>query len=403
MMPIQVAIVGAGGAVGSKLLAYLGGDTASCLRGVCRNEVTAGPLRIAGFDVRCGDVTDVQAAQELLGDCDLVVNCAAASGNPGQARAQDEALLRALSGLPGKRRFIHFSSVGVYGTCVTAGRNTFERPSPDWPYGRDKLHLERYLTRRMVSSAHECIILRMGHVYGAGLWLSRAILEMMEEPEFRLPFDGRLPSNAIHVRNVAAAVRTLIRKWAEPGLYNLFDAPVRTWREVFDWNSAAVHSLPVTGLEADPSERSASYFRRCAASPLGRRLASEAMAWAGSLPGSLVSACPSVKDLGARLLVSLRSAPFARRVQFAYSGIMARDDPRPNVPVRPWLVSDGAPGRQLSYSGELGPEDAEALARWYFRYRNPDSLLDWERPASEVGRSPSVDDPGGTLHLQTAR
>src|SRR5207249_1184909 len=127
------------------------GDARVQMRGICRNEVTAGPLRIEGFDIRCGSVADSETARRLLDDCEVIVNCAAASmtATARQAREQDQAILRSLCGLSGKKRLIHFSSVGVYGTCLDAGRNSFENPRPDWSYGREKLRLEQFLARQL--------------------------------------------------------------------------------------------------------------------------------------------------------------------------------------------------------------------------------------------------------------
>src|ERR1051326_8290351 len=269
MTPIRVAIVGAGGQVGPKLLAYLADDPGMQVRGICRNEVTAGPLRIEGFDIRCGSVGDIETAQRLLGDCEVILNCAAASGTTTalQAREQDQAILRSLCSLPGKKRLVHFSSVGVYGTCLDARRNRFENPRPDWSYGREKLRLERFLAHHSRGTGHEIVVLRMGHVYGAGQWVSRQVLETARDPRRRLPFDGQRASNAVHVHNVAAAIRTLIVDWARPGTYNLCDSPPATWRQVFDWNTNAVGMTPVPGMDPDESARWLAYYRRVTAMP----------------------------------------------------------------------------------------------------------------------------------------
>src|SRR5207244_6874113 len=135
------------------------------------------------------------------------------SGMPAHARAANEALIAAIAATAGRRRIIHFSSVAVYGTCIQQGRNTFARPRPDSVYGVDKLRVEADLCRRVRRSAHSAAVLRMGHVYGAGQWLSRFVLAALHEPDRRLPFAGRLPANAIHVENVAAAIIQLLTDW----------------------------------------------------------------------------------------------------------------------------------------------------------------------------------------------
>src|SRR6267142_1364853 len=301
------------------------------------------------------------------------------SAHPGGRCLPERRMLHALCGLPGKKRLIHFSSVAVYGSCIDARRNTFERPRPDQPYGRHKLDLERCLWRGLRASAHEAVVLRLGHVYGAGQWLSRFVLEAARDPQFRLPFDGRLPSGAVHARNVGAAIRRLILDWPQPGTYNLFDAPVTTWRQVFDWNAQAVGVSRVPALGDEESERVAAYCRRQAATPLGVRLASEITAWIRTLPGSFIAACPAVKTLGIVTLATLRYEGLERRLLKRYKVMAARaGGGAAAVPaLDSWLLSEGAPGAQLSYRGEIDIHDATAVAAWHQRYAEPDSILNW--------------------------
>ena len=388
MSTITCGIVGAGGQVGPALLGSLSGDPRIQVFGICRNEVSAGPLRLEGYDIRCGSVADPAAASDLLGDCDVVINCAATSGTPAKKSVAERSLIHALCGLPGRRRVIHFSSVAVYGTCIDAGRNTFERPRPDQPYGRHKLDLERYLWRRLRASGHEAVVLRLGHVYGAGQWLSRFVLDATREPRFRLPFDGRLPSNAIHVKNVSAAIRSLILDWPRPGTYNLFDAPASTWRHVFDWNTNAVSASRVPAMGDAESERLAAYHRGQAARSLATHVASEIAAWTRTLPGSFIAACPAVKTLGIVTLATLRQEWLERHILKRYKVMAARASAGTAAmpALDSWLLSEGAPGAQLPYRGEVDIEDAAAVAGWHTRYAEPDALLNWDAPSLGVSR-----------------
>jgi hypothetical protein len=309
----------------------------------------------------------------------VIVNCAAASmtATARQAREQDQAILRSLCGLSGKKRLIHFSSVGVYGTCLDAGRNSFENPRPDWSYGREKLRLEQFLARQLRDTEHEAVILRMGHVYGAGQWVSRQVLEMARDPQRHLPFDGERPSNAVHVRNVAAALRTLVIDWARPGTHNLCDSPPSTWRQVFNWNTDAIDAAPVPAMDPDEAARWLASYRRITATSPAVQLAREAKAWVRGTPGAVLSACPSLKTLGARALESLPLERFQRRLQMtmrfqeASAGTSGR-------PPEPFLFSDEALGPRLSYAGGLTAEDARAVREWYIRYTNPDALMYWD-------------------------
>src|SRR5438132_5190513 len=147
MAPIQVAVLGAGGQVGANLLIRFSRHPGIRAWGICRNELTAAPLRMRAFEVRCGSITDPATAPALLDDAEVIVHCAAAGGMPAHARGTNEHVIESVVRAAGQRRIIFFSSVAVYSGCIDAARNTFGSPRPDWAYGIDKLHLECHFTR----------------------------------------------------------------------------------------------------------------------------------------------------------------------------------------------------------------------------------------------------------------
>jgi nucleoside-diphosphate-sugar epimerase len=377
-MSCEIVIIGAGGKVGSNLLGFLDGEPGLRVVGVCRNEVTAGPLRLAGHDVRCGDVTAPSEIAGLLGQADVVVNCAAASGPPGRARQQDEAVIGALAAGLGTRRLIHFSSVAVYGSCIDASRNTFDAPNPDDPYGRDKLHLERVLHRALGRRNRAHYVLRLGHVYGERQWVSRYVFDFVAAG-LRLPLDGQLPSNAIHVHNVAAAIRRLTFDAVEPGTYNLIDQPGSTWREVFDWNTVAAGLDRVLAMEPAEADELLERHRGLAATPLPSRAASEVRTWLRSLPHALLTASPSLKAAGAIALATLKLERLEKLVSMKYSVEFAQAAKQkvktPEIPKLGKLLSDAMPGPNLSYPAARDDEDARRVAVWHRRYSSPDAVV----------------------------
>lgn len=373
-MAIRVAILGAGGQVGSNLLHHLGQHEQLEVWGICRNEVTAGPLRIAGGEVRVGSVTDPGDRERLFGDCDILINCAAASGPPATARRQDEEVLEAVLGLPDHVRLIHFSSVGIYGACLSADRSTFERPRPDWDFGRLKLRLEKLIRARR--GQRKITIVRLGHVYGAGQWLSRFALQAASGANWRLPFDGRSPSNAVHVRNIVSAIRTLILEGPDSGTFNLFDPDQSSWREVFDWNTDAIGSDPVAPLdEALSLERRAHHMRRIGTA-LPLRVVKEVGPWMRSLPSSYFAAAPSAKMAGAILIAKLKSERFERVVMKLWNSsfVEISEDWEERYP--PYLFSDEAPGPMLSYPPERRTEDQDAVRQWWSKM-SPEAIQSW--------------------------
>lgn len=371
MSAIQVAIVGAGGQVGKELLTGLGADARFKVWGICRNNVTAAPLRVRGVEVRLGSVTD--NAAQLVGNAEVVVNCAAASGLPLTARVENEKILSALCALPGRRRLVHFSSVAVYGWCINSAHSTYEHPRPNWGYGDDKLYLERFLARHL-SPSHEAVLLRMGHVYGAGQWLSRAILTIIADPARSLAFDGALPSNAVHVRNVVAAVAKIATNW-KSGTLNLVNVPPSNWREIFDWHTNAIGIPAIPSLGQAESQHAAEYYGNRALVSPWTRLFRESKSWLRSLPGNFVDACPTSKQVLLTQVTRFRARRLERRLlleltrRSAGAGVDG-----PPIP-EPWLLSQGMPGPQVAYESHLGDREVRELVDWHTRWARPDSIL----------------------------
>lgn len=244
----RVAVTGAGGRVGSALVASLARAGEFEVVAIVRNDLAARLLGAAGTEVRVGSVTDPARSRKALAGCDAVVNCALARGWPATARHQNEAIVRNIADAPGVRRVVHFSTVAVYGMCVDPGLSTFERPRPDSSYGIDKLCLERLALRLFSARGIRHYIVRLGHVYGPSQWVSRDVLQRLRDPGFALPFGGANPSNAVSIEAVAAAVRRLLGSDQPSGIANLVDSPQSTWRAIFDLHAGLLCTATVASM-----------------------------------------------------------------------------------------------------------------------------------------------------------
>ena len=245
---MRVAVTGAGGRVGSALVASLARDKELEVVAIVRNALAASRLGPLDAEVRVGSVTDPAASRAALAGCDAVVNCALAKGWPAIARQQNEAILRNIAAAPGVRRVVHFSSVAVYGMCVDPRVSSFARPRPDSSYGVDKLREERIATRLFGARKIRHHVVRLGHVYGPSQWVSRDVLERVRDPAFALPFGGENPSNAVSIEAVAAAMRGLLRGDQPSGVRNLFDSPQSSWRTLYDLHTRLLARPPAGSL-----------------------------------------------------------------------------------------------------------------------------------------------------------
>jgi nucleoside-diphosphate-sugar epimerase len=282
MMRRRVAVTGAGGRVGSVLVKSLGARANCDVVAIVRNALTGRTLGPVDAEIRIGSVTDPASSREVLADCDAVINCALASGWPAAARRQNEAIIRNIAAAPGVRLAVHFSTVAVYGTCVDPRTSTFERPRPDMAYGVDKLRLERIALRAFSARRIHHYIARMGHVYGPAQWVSRDVLERVGDPSFALPFGGDIPSNAVSIEAVVAAVAGMLNEEQPSGVRNLVDSPQTTWRTLYDLHTGLLGKPPVASLPEAASRELRD--RHCAAArrPM-RTIARSALAALGSI------------------------------------------------------------------------------------------------------------------------
>ena len=138
------------------------------------------------------DICDRAAVAPLLDGVDTVFHLASLHLEVGADPAAFEAVnvhaaadLVTLAGERGVRRFVHTSSVGVYGD---AGRGLPLREDapkhPDSPYERSKLKGERAVLARALDTGLDLIVLRPAWVYGPGCPRTGKLLRTLEKRRF---------------------------------------------------------------------------------------------------------------------------------------------------------------------------------------------------------------------------
>lgn len=375
----RIAITGATGQVGSRLLRHL---HAGGLRvvGVVRNPLGAALCHAAApeCEIRIGSLTPHDGEAHVLDDCDVIINCALESsgGLPRYAYTRNRQLVDGLLKARSLKWLVHFSTVAVYGELLGEWSDedrSRRRPSPTSEYGRSKLYVERYAGRRARARGIGYTALRLGHVYGAGIARSREIVELARDPGFRLPFGGRLPSNAIHQDALGAAVLSLLREGPRHSIYGVAE-PVRTWRDVFDWHTGCLGLPPVLPMADDESATQRSAWA-------DRSVTREALVWLRQLPLKSLVRAPATFDLALRVLantpdsITRRVSELNRRTgagAYIDRAAQAEASPLPAV-----YLSAGMPGPFLGLPSipttGLGsePERARELQEWYDLWRAP--------------------------------
>jgi nucleoside-diphosphate-sugar epimerase len=228
----KVGIVGANGQVGAELCLLLQKSSELELVAVCRNRSGSAFLRWQGIACRHGRVADPDDALRLLGDCDVVVNSALATGTPSEIRRTEEQIIHHVfrSSKP-TATIIHFSTQSVYGDPRPDRR--FRRRNS---YARVKLASEKHVRVEQKSSKKSAYILRLGHVCGTMQEISHSIRESIREGTVVLPTND-CSSNTVYTASIAGAILQIIRGAAQPGTYDLMNAPLWTWREVYEYEA----------------------------------------------------------------------------------------------------------------------------------------------------------------------
>jgi nucleoside-diphosphate-sugar epimerase len=374
--PGRIGVTGATGQVGSRLLRHLR-DAGLRAVGVVRNSLGAALCDAAAphCEIRIGSLTPGGGEAHVLDDCDVIINCALESsgGVPRQAYTRNRELVDGLLKAKSLKWLVHFSTVAVYGELIdeySDADRLRRRPTPTSEYGRSKLYVERYAMRQTRARGVNCTVLRLGHVYGAGIARSREIVDLARDPQFRLPFGGQLASNAIHQDALGAAVLALMTDGPRHPIYGAAES-THTWRDVFDWHTGCLGLPPVLPMtDADSAAQRSAWA--------DRSVIHESFAWLRRLPIKSLLRSPATFDLALRVLtntpdsITRRVTDFNRRT--GASAHIAHADASPLPPV---YLSTGMPGPFLGIpsipSTGLGsePERARELQQWYDLWRTP--------------------------------
>jgi nucleoside-diphosphate-sugar epimerase len=232
----SIAILGAGGFVGTRLVESLYLDGAAETRAVVRAYRNFASLSRFGPPLRI-DVADAEVAGPALGralqGASTVVNLT--TGSPASidrtTRAIYETCLSA-----GVRRLIHLSSAVVFGE-VPSDRIDDDSP-PDvrhWmPYARAKARAEVWLRERSGSGPLQVAVLRPGIVWGVRSSHTLDIARSLLAKSAYLVEGGRGVFNGINVDNLVACIRACHEHPGDvSGFYNVSDREALTWRDFY--------------------------------------------------------------------------------------------------------------------------------------------------------------------------
>jgi nucleoside-diphosphate-sugar epimerase len=231
---LRVAVVGANGFIGSRLVEQLHlEERADVVPVVRRPAAAASALR---FGVRCRvvDALDEHELARAFAGCDAVVHAGA-----GDRRfvTQSPARVVRAAAQAGASTVVYLSSMAVHGWHPPAGTDEttpFPRRHPI-PYNGWKARAERVLQRACRESGTRFVILRPGIVYGPrSQWIAGFARAVVEDSAYVVA-GGRGVCNAIYVDNLAHAVDLALQREETAGeTFLIADDDAVTWRMLYE-------------------------------------------------------------------------------------------------------------------------------------------------------------------------
>ena len=265
---MKVAVIGASGFVGTALAERLLARNDLETDVFIRSYGNAWRLVRAAVPMKTTDVTSLPEITEALKGCTHVVNCTRGSGKVMFGGLKN--LLTAAK-TNGVKRFIHVSSVAIYGDPPPREAEYEDAAvnPPPGSYGADKLQQDN-----MVAEAHaaglDSIIICPPNISGVYSGFVTNVLTDMRNGTFALVDGGTRPNNTVDVDNLAYAIeRALVADKGDAKRIFVSDGVGYTWKDFTDaLLPLAELSGPLPSIDASvltpppaPPKRPASLWR----------------------------------------------------------------------------------------------------------------------------------------------
>lgn len=205
-------VTGAGGFIGSNLV----DDQLARGRRVIAIDVHLDRLDHLKANPACelcvGDVRDTELLARAMAGVDYLFHLASAHLEVSRSEAYFwETNVEAVKSLleraraAGVRRFVHTSSVGVYGPLATLPADEGSECHPDILYERTKLKGEEAVLRFVADTGFPAVILRPAWVYGPRCPRTLKLFRSIRKRRFVMVGEGQNFRHPIHIRDMLAA------------------------------------------------------------------------------------------------------------------------------------------------------------------------------------------------------
>jgi len=203
-------------------------------------------------------VNDLGSIRRAMSDCEIAFHCAALIHD---ATAKGEEFRRVnvegtrnvleAAAEAGVIRFIHLSSIGVYGVSPKEGTQETDphQPSGD-PYCDSKIEAERVALRFAEKKRLAVVIIRPANVYGprSSFW-TIALLEMIKAGKLQMIDDGNGMSNHVYIDNLIDAMLLATRNDITSGeAFIISDGVNTSWKDFLGHYTRMLGREPLSSI-----------------------------------------------------------------------------------------------------------------------------------------------------------
>lgn len=241
---LTALVTGASGFIGSRLAERLAAEEGVYVRAMVRNTMKAERLKKLPLEVVLADLLDLDSLRKAVHGCELVFHCAAMVRETGDREVfyrtnveGTENILKA-SIEAGIKKFIHFSSVAVYGMNPPS---QVDETTPFQPCGN--LYCDTKIAgEKAVWAVHQetglpIVVIQPANVYGpnSNPWTIRPI-KLIQSGQMILINGGRGLCNYVYIDNLIDATLAATRSESSIGqAYLISDGKPVTWKEFFGY------------------------------------------------------------------------------------------------------------------------------------------------------------------------
>ncbi len=264
--PRRVLVTGASGFIGARLCERLHYDSDWNVRALIRNPGRAVRLARMPIEFAIGDLTSPPDLARSLEGCDAVVHAGIGTSWRESERVavtvQGTKDLVEASLKAGVKRFVHISTIALYGDEVTGviTEDTPARPKKGWDYAESKYAAEQVVLEAAARGL-PAIVLRVAVVYGPhNMTIVTRPLQQLACNRLVLVDCKDVPCNTIYVDNLCHGIERSLEAGASANgqIFLLSDDDGFTWGDYFGYFAGRLgarvqHVAKPTGQTAAPS------------------------------------------------------------------------------------------------------------------------------------------------------